>query len=747
MGLVSEFRRRNVFRVAIAYIVLAWVILEAGDVLAPALHLPEWVVSALVFFLVLGFPLALIFAWAFELTPEGIKLEKHVDRSKSITHLTGRKLDYVIIGVLAVALVLFAFDEWVLEPTRDAELLQAASEAVTDQASGPATDEMRRNSIAVLPFADMSPEGNQEYFSDGISEELLNVLSRVPGLRVTARTSSFQFKGENRDIIDIGQQLNVGYILEGSVRKSENLLRITAQLIDADDGFHLWSNTYDRELENVFAVQDEISATIVVALKEQLGLQVAAAPRVIEAANTEAYEAFLRGRYLVVQRTTSSIEAAVREFQKAIALDPEYSLAHAELAIATLLLERGPGTYGDLTNSEAVTRALPHAEAALALDQSSAEAHAAVGFLSWKRGNLEEALGHFEQAIHINPNYSDVYMWMGSIHNDIGHYKEGFAMDEMAVRLDPLSSPSNWNYLHGLIARGRLDEAAQQVEKMKSIRPHSSVFYPGLLSSVGDNWTDYLIGRLDVLLRIPGNSISERRLSWQFALIGLERESLTISDNLQPFVLRWLGNPNDAVKTAEVSLAEAPESLTALGDFGLALASAGDYERARPILEEVWQRLGGRVTCCRFPAHSAVALIVIRRGAGDEAGVAELVAAIRDNVRRYRDAGMTRADSLHHGVSIDYEDGLAEFLTGEREKGLELIAKAVEDGFYIPLHEAYLQVLYDDPGFAPIRAMQEARQKRERNRFLAIVCDDNPYEAVWQPAEGTCERFAAASEN
>jgi TolB-like protein len=713
--LVSELRRRNVFRVAIAYIVLAWVILEAGDVLAPALHLPEWVVSALVFFLVLGFPLALIFAWAFELTPEGIKLEKHVDRSKSITHLTGRKLDYVIIGVLAVALVLFAFDEWVLEPTRDAELLQAASEAVTDQASGPATDEMRRNSIAVLPFADMSPEGNQEYFSDGISEELLNVLSRVPGLRVTARTSSFQFKGENRDIIDIGQQLNVGYILEGSVRKSENLLRITAQLIDADDGFHLWSNTYDRELENVFAVQDEISATIVVALKEQLGLQVAAAPRVIEAANTEAYEAFLRGRYLVVQRTTS-----------------------------------GPGTYGDLTNSEAVTRALPHAEAALALDQSSAEAHAAVGFLSWKRGNLEEALGHFEQAIHINPNYSDVYMWMGSIHNDIGHYKEGFAMDEMAVRLDPLSNPGNWNYLLGLIKRGRLDEAAQQVEKMKSIRPHSkdySFYYPGLLSSVGDNWTDYLIGRLDVLLRIPGNSISERRLSWQFALIGLERESLTISDNLQPFVLRWLGNPNDAVKTAEVRLAEAPESLTALGDFGLALASAGDYERARPILEEVWQRLGGRVTCCRFPAHSAVALIVIRRGAGDEAGVAELVAAIRDNVRRYRDAGMTRADSLHHGVSIDYEDGLAEFLTGEREKGLELIAKAVEDGFYIPLHEAYLQVLYDDPGFAPIRAMQEARQKRERNRFLAIVCDDNPYEAVWQPAEGTCERFAAASEN
>jgi len=180
----------------------------------------------------------------------------------------------------------------------------------------------------------MSGDPEQEYFSDGISEELLNVLSKLPGLRVVARTSSFQFKGENRDIIDIGRQLNVAFVLEGSVRKAGPQVRITTQLINASNGFHLWSETYDRELENIFAVQDEISVAIVESLKEHLGLQVEAAPRVIAAANIEAHDAYLRGRYLIAQRTKASVEGAIREFEKAISLDPDYALAHAELAIA-----------------------------------------------------------------------------------------------------------------------------------------------------------------------------------------------------------------------------------------------------------------------------------------------------------------------------------------------------------------------------------------------------------------------------
>ena len=335
MGLVSELRRRNVFRVAIAYVIIAWLILQVGDTLAPALHLGEWVNSALVFFLILGFPIALFFAWAFELTPEGLKKEKEVDRSESITHLTGRKIDYLIIAALILALSYFTFDKFVLDPARDAELVQATTNSVTEQAAKTSASD---RSIAVLAFTDLSAEGDQEYFSDGISEQLLNVLSKVPGLRVAARTSSFRFKGENRDIIDIGQQLNVGIVLEGSVRKAGPQVRVTAQLIDASNGFHLWSDTYDRQLDNIFAMQDEISAAIVGALGEHLGLRVDAGPRNDPTTSSEAYDAYLRGRHLVVQRsvTNPTVELAVREFEKSIALDPNFALGHAELAMANL---------------------------------------------------------------------------------------------------------------------------------------------------------------------------------------------------------------------------------------------------------------------------------------------------------------------------------------------------------------------------------------------------------------------------
>ena len=218
----------------------------------------------------------------------------------------------------------------------------------------------------------------------------------------------------------------------------------------------------------------------------------------------------------------------------------------------------------------------------------------------------------------------------------------------------------------------------------------------------------------------PNYVVTRRRLSGLFATLGLEKEALDIYDPPMPFVLRWLGKPEHVLEIAQARIAEGPMSVWDRRALGLVLASFGDCNRAQPILEEMRQRSNGRVTSEGiFRIETAVALLACRRAIGED--VDDIVAAIRDNVRRYRDAGMTRADSLHHLVSVDYEDGLVEFLTGEREKGLELIAKAVEDGFFIPPNDAYLQVLYDDSGFAPIRAMQEARQKRERNKFLTIV--------------------------
>jgi len=255
---------------AVIYVVAAWLIMQVAEVIIGLANLSEWIGPTILALLAIGFPIALIFSWFYELTPEGISLEKDVEATESITHVTGRRMDFIVISLLCAGLIMFAYDKWWIGPPPE-------------------------KSIAVLPFTNMSADPEQEYFSDGISEELLNVLAKLPGLRVAARTSSFQFKGRNEDIAEIAAALNVAHILEGSVRKSGNKLRITAQLIKADDGFHLWSETFDRELDDVFAVQDEIAGAISDALKVKLALAAGETvfPRVIKAANTDAYDAYL----------------------------------------------------------------------------------------------------------------------------------------------------------------------------------------------------------------------------------------------------------------------------------------------------------------------------------------------------------------------------------------------------------------------------------------------------------------------
>jgi len=723
MSFIDELKRRNVIRVALAYIIVAWLIAQVTELAFDSFGTPDWAIKTVLFLLVIGFPLALLFAWAFELTPDGLKREKDVSRSESITPKTGRKLDYSIFAVLVLALAYFAADKFLLDPSQDVEAMQTTA----------------GKSIAVLPFVNMSSDPEQEYFSDGIAEELLNVLSKIPGLRVSARTSSFQFKGENLDVIKIGQQLNSSLILEGSVRKSGTSVRITAQLIDAGNGFHLWSETYDRQIEDVFAVQDEISAAIVAALQEHLGLQVVAAPRVRAAENPAAHEAYLRGLYLIAQDTIAGRNGAVQEFERALSHDPDYAIAHAGLAMAML--------YG-MAPAAARAKAALHVERAMALDPTLAEAHAAEGLLSYHQLNLEDALTSFRRAVQINPNYGIVYTWMGNLLNlDLGRYDDAFPMRETAMRLDPLSIPTITFYLQALIERNRLAEADRELAKIASIFPHVYAYRHGSRMSRGGNTAFAVLGSLDALRINPAYGRVRNGLSFHFSMVGLENEALAIARSFfSTYILSYLGKPRDAIAVAQTRLAEDPESISARHDLGLALAGAGDFTIARPILEEMWQRSGGKISKRSelFGTATAAALIAARRDAGEEVKVDELVAAIMDNVRRYREAGIV-GDGRSFGA--DYEEGIALYLSGDHERGLALIDKATEDGVFIPPNEAYLQAIYDDPGFAPILARQEVRQVRERNKILLVVCNDNPYEAVWQPAEGTCERFTASTLN
>jgi len=433
MGLIAELKRRNVFRVGVAYVLLAWVVIQVTDTVGPAFNLPVWTLTVVVWFGVIGFPFALFFAWAFELTPDGLKREKEVDRAESVTRGTGRKIDFVIIGLLVIALLfVVVFDD---SPPPIPEAQQAAVE----QAAAVTAGERSYDSIGVLPFENMSSDPEQEFLSDGISEELLNALAKLQNLQVAARTSSFAFKGQNLSITEIGGKLNVDAILEGSVRKSGKKLRITAQLIDATDGYHLWSETYDRELTDVFQIQDDITNAIIAALRVHLDTGEAPVATAVEATSLEAYEAYLRGKHNLRQSGQKAFRAALTSFREATDIDASFAPAWAGRALTVMYL-RETDFWGDIPREEARLLARNNIDRALALDGDLAEAYVAEGMLFADDYQYDEALQSFEKAVAINPSLAEGWTWRARLLSRFGRIRE--ARDDMlkALRLDPLDA-------------------------------------------------------------------------------------------------------------------------------------------------------------------------------------------------------------------------------------------------------------------------------------------------------------------
>ena len=429
MSLWNEIKRRNVARVDIAYAIVGWIVVEIASVAGPALRLPEWTTSFVVFLIILGLPLALIFAWAFELTPEGLKLEKDVDRSQSITSTTGRKLDIATIGLLVVAVAYFAVDKFVLDPGRDAIEIEAAVQSAQD--SSPSSSDLDR-SIAVLPFVNMSDDASNEYFSDGLSEELLNLLAKIPELRVAARTSSFSFK-ERPEVTasEIAEILNVAHVLEGSVRKSGNQVRITAQLIKASDGYHVWSETYDRKLENIFETQDEIAASVTESLKITL---LGEAPTSWKT-DADAYELFLEGQFHAHLSSHESLRHSIDLFKRVLKIDPEYAPAWAALSEAYLWL----AAYGGFNDDEGD----------YLIDDAIAQAIATAPDYAWTyyvKGlkvsgfDLDIAAGatNLRKALELDPGNPEFLFGNGTITMDLGRFDEAISLLQKALQLDPL---------------------------------------------------------------------------------------------------------------------------------------------------------------------------------------------------------------------------------------------------------------------------------------------------------------------
>lgn len=458
MSLFAELKRRNVFRVGIAYVVLAWLVLQVGDTLAPALHLPEWVNSALAFFLILGFPLAIFFAWAFELTPEGIKLEKNVDREQSITPMTGRKLNRTIIVLLAVALAYFIW-----------EARAPAPEEIVETVAG-------QESIAVLPFENMSSDEEQEYFSDGLTEELLNLLAKIPELKVTSRTSAFFYKGKDIKLSDIGRELDVDHILEGSVRKSGQKIRITAQLIEVDTDAHLWSETWDRDLDDVFVIQDEIAEAVVNELKVQL---LGELPHAVTT-NGDTYSLFLQARHTINQRTHASLLRGEELVQQAIDRDPDY--APAWVLMAHILSQQAD--IGARMPEEVLDSARAAVDKALQLDPNSAAAYALSGDLmvSFER-DYEGAKAAIEKALELDPYDIDTLYQAGVFYGFTGDFEEGLRLAQIAHEYDPLHVPNHaaLGYLYAIL--GRYDESKAILRKRIEISPESFGSYSYLANT------------------------------------------------------------------------------------------------------------------------------------------------------------------------------------------------------------------------------------------------------------------------
>lgn len=444
MGIIAELKRRNVFRIGLAYTFLGWIVIQVTDTVSPALNLPDWTLSLVTWLGVIGFPFALLFAWAFELTPEGIKREHEVDRSQSITPTTGRKIDYVIIGFLIIAVAFLLVEKY---SERDPPAVDVTQDS--EKPSPPVLEmEQAYDSIAVLPFTNMSTDPEQDFFSDGIAEELLNALARLQNLKVAARTSSFAFKGQQSDIREIGEALNVATVLEGSLRKSGKRLRITAQLIDVKSGYHLWSETYDRELTDVFAVQDDITAQIMTALR--VHLEAGETAQVTTTTNPQAYEAFMRGRQALNERTLASIQHAQEMFARATTLDPDFALAWAGQGLAIHL--QSDSNYGTLAREDTVLRSDAMIKRALALQPELAEAHALLGLNFMDQWHYQEGLDALDLAIVFNSGVAEFHLWRSHALSAMGRLKESFEALDRAFELDPL---------HPAILGSRVDGACR----------------------------------------------------------------------------------------------------------------------------------------------------------------------------------------------------------------------------------------------------------------------------------------------
>lgn len=714
MNLLSELKRRNVFRVGIAYLVFGWLMLQVADVLFPALRLPDWSITLVAVLLAIGFVPVLLFAWVYELTPEGLKREAEVDRSQSITHATARKLDLVTIAMVVVAALVLIVDRMLL----DREIEQRVDRSTHDY------------SIAVLPFDDLSDTQDQEYFSDGLAEELLNRLARVQGFRVAGRTSSFAFKDRPDDLRVIGEKLNVATILEGSVRKAGDQLRITAQLINVADGYHLWTETFDRRMENIFEIQDEIALAVV----RELQATLMGSTRAIEVpaatvTDNRAYELYLRGRHQLWKRRAEPLREAQALFEQAIAIDPDYVPAHAGLS-DSLVLQVNQGYANEATVFEDAEKALDRARA---LDSGNAEVLASLGLLRRQQGRPEAARDALRAAIALNPSNAQAHTWLSNTYVVVDP-PEALRLARKAYAIDPLARVVIAVHFYRLLDFGRSDEALPLARAMHEEYPESGWGY----ELAGD--AHYQTGRLDEALKsyylayrtAPDRADGfaavafalldlgavELAQSWASELrrIGPEHRAVLWQQAVLAFER---GEPDDAVRIFEEAAARRTDPWFD-NQAGVAHMLNGDFVAARKAMERGLLQPGQDTPAFdreRWPELIDYAYVLLRTGAPERA--AKLIGETRAILQQQIGAGVV---SVANGpFDLQGRAALLHAMSGRTREAADALRRSAQRGALNCLWclRTYPQFdsLRDDPEFVTLLEEQESKRDVQRQRL------------------------------
>ena len=504
----EELKRRNVIKSTIAYLVVAWILLQVFTTLLPIVDAPDWILKILTLIMAIGLPVWIIISWIYNISPQGIEKTTEASDEQLNKEITNKRLNVFIIVSLSIAVLVMGLK-------------------ISGVFSSNSNNEF---AIAVLPFVNMSDDAEQEFFSDGISEEIINMLAQVPKLKVMGRTTSFAFKGKNMDLKLIGEQLNVGYLLEGSVRRSGNTLRITAQLINVANGSHMYSEKFDRELEDIFDIQDEISESILSAIKLKLFGEEKVAFLRKNTDNIEAHELYLKSLFHINKFTPDGFIKAIEYLDKAIAIDPNYALAYAQLTFCyTNLLD-----FNWLASEESLPKAKAAAQKSLELNDKIPESHINVGrILLHQEWNVRDAMAAYKKALAINPNSAEAHVQLAMCLAMYDRCEEAMEHAKIAENLDPISI--------------------------------LNIFYTGIIPAMCNN-PEAVLANGNKLIEMEPNFFSGHMWAG-FGLLSLERY-------------------DEAIKELKISAKLNPGTWT-LGHLGWAYGMSGDTLQARNVIEKI----------------------------------------------------------------------------------------------------------------------------------------------------------------